>query len=342
MLAAESAGAGRLGLRICAVVVTYQPQPELLGRVLAALAAQVDQVLLLDNASPGGGDDRDDVAPVTRVGAGSASDDRPGQVRRHRCRVNRGLAWTQNMGARWAWRAGFDAILLMDQDSEPKPGMVAELAAVLMLADARKVAAVGPRPVDAVSRRVFPIIGVAGTPDWPCADSVNTANTADTAARWSPCAFMIASGMLIPRAAWVAVGGMQAALFIDHVDTEWCLRARAAGWSLRIARQAHLEHRLGEGGHWLWIGRWRWFAHHRPLRHYYMVRNTIWLAGRRSIDARVRAQLLFRAVSVVLFSLILLPLRAERLLWACRASRDALSGRLGPAQSSARLSHRVD
>ena len=72
-----------------------------------------------------------------------------------------------------------------------------------------------------------------------------------------------------------------------------------------------------------------------------MVRNTIWLARRRSIDARVRAQLLLRAVSVVLFSLILLPLRAERLLWACRAARDALSGRLGPAQSGARQSRRV-
>lgn len=332
MLAAESAGSGRLGLRICAVVVTYQPQPELLGRVLATLAAQVDQVLLLDNASPGGGDD---FAPVPRVGADSTSDDRLGQVRRHRCRVNRGLAWTQNLGARWAWRAGFDAILLMDQDSEPKPGMVAELAAVLMLPGSRAVAAVGPRPVDAVSRRVFPIIGVTGTPGRPSGDM------AGTAARWSPCAFMIASGMLIPRAAWMAVGGMRATLFIDHVDTEWCLRARAAGWSLRIARQAHLEHRLGEGGHWLWIGRWRWFAHHRPLRHYYMVRNTIWLAGRRSIDARVRAQLLFRAVSVVLFSLVLLPLRAERLLWACRAARDGLSGRLGPAQSSTRRSRRV-
>jgi rhamnosyltransferase len=335
VMAAESAGSERLGLRICAVVVTYQPQPELLGRVLATLAAQVDQVLLLDNASPGGGGDRDDFAPVPRVGAGSTSDDRPGQVRRHRCRANRGLAWTQNLGARWAWRAGFDAILLMDQDSEPKPGMVAELAAVLMLPGSRAVAAVGPRPVDAFSKRVFPIIAVTGTPDRPSAD------TADTAACWSPCAFMIASGMLIPRAAWGAVGGMQAALFIDHVDTEWCLRARAAGWSLRIARQAHLEHRLGEGGHWLWIGRWRWFPHHRPLRHYYMVRNTIWLARRRSIDARVRAQLLFRAVSVVLFSLILLPLRAERLLWACRAARDALSGRLGPAQSGARQSRRV-
>lgn len=333
-MAAESAGSGRLGLRICAVVVTYQPQPELLRRVLATLSAQVDQVLLLDNASPGAGDG-DDFAPVPRVGAGSTSDDRLGQVRRHRCRVNRGLAWTQNLGARWAWRAGFDAILLMDQDSEPKPGMVAELAAVLMLPGSGTIAAVGPRPVDAVSRRVFPIIGVAGTPEQPSADP------ADTAARWSPCAFMIASGMLIPRAAWMAVGGMRAALFIDHVDTEWCLRARAAGWSLRIAHQAHLEHRLGEGGHWLWIGRWRWFAHHRPLRHYYMVRNTIWLARRRSIDARVRAQLLFRAVSVVLFSLILLPLRAERLLWACRAARDGLSGRLGPAQSSTRRSRRV-
>ncbi len=328
----EPAEAGRPSLRICAVVVAYLPQPELLARVLDALATQVDQVLLLDNASPGSGAEPADGAPGHRAGAhcgaGDTLADGRGRVRRHRCRVNRGLAWTQNLGARWAWRAGFDAVLLMDQDSEPQPGMVAELAAVLALAGARPVAAVGPRPVDAFTGRPFPIVGV------PPALALSVApEPVTTAPRWSPCAFMIASGMLIPRAAWVAVGGMRAALFIDHIDTEWCLRARAAGWGLRIARQAHLEHRLGDGGSWMWIGRWRWFPHHRPLRHYYMVRNSIWLAGRPSIDARLRAQLLFRAVSVVLFSLFLLPQRTERLWRAGCAVRDALAGRLGACRS---------
>jgi len=282
--------------RICAVVVTYRPDAALLARLLQALASQVTQVLVLDNASPAPFDTPP--APTTR---------------HHRCFRNRGLGWTQNLGARWAWRAGFDAVLLMDQDSVPAPGMVAELVEGLRLSAPFPVAAVGPRPADAYGGRPFPVIGTSGT-------------LADPSARMVDCAFMIASGMLIPRTAWQAVGPMNAALFIDHIDTDWCLRARAFGWSLRIATRASLEHRLGEGGRWLWIGRWRWFPHHGPLRHYYMLRNSLWLVRQPTVGARLALRLVVRSVGVVLFSLILLPDRMQRLHQVIRATRDAFSG----------------
>ena len=101
-------------IKVCAIVVTYRPDLQLLARLLDALAGQVDQVLVLDNATP-----------VSDVFMESTT-----TVRRHRCVRNRGLAWTQNMGARWAWRVGFDAVLMMDQDSIARPGMVAELLTV--------------------------------------------------------------------------------------------------------------------------------------------------------------------------------------------------------------------
>ena len=59
------------------------------------------------------------------------------------------------------------------------------------------------------------------------------------------CEFLIASGSLIPLAAWDAVGGMEEALFIDQVDIEWCQRAIARGYGIFGAEQAVLEHKIG-------------------------------------------------------------------------------------------------
>jgi len=43
---------------------------------------------------------------------------------------------------------------------------------------------------------------------------------------------LIASGCLIPADVLRDVGLMDDALFIDHVDTDWCMRARARGYRL--------------------------------------------------------------------------------------------------------------
>ena len=285
-------------LRVCAVVVTYRPQPELLARVLDALLPQVDQVLLLDNASPG-------------EDPGKAASPR---LRQHRCRRNRGLAWTQNLGARWAWRQGFDAVLTMDQDSVPAADMVARLIEVATGPDRARLAAVAARPVDARSGRPFPIL----------TDGPVTPGSA-----WVACEFTIASGMLITREAWRAVGPMRAELFIDHVDTDWCLRARAGGWLLALVPRARLEHRLGDGGLRLWLGRWRWLPFHSPLRHYYMVRNSRWLDRQPYAARGASHRTLLRAVGVVLLSLVFLAHRRERAGMVWQAWHDAGAGRMG-------------
>ncbi len=296
-------------MRVCALVVTYRPQPELLAGVLAALAPQVAQVLVLDNASPGPADAIGDPPRLEGASPGAPN------IRFHRCRHNRGLAWTQNLGARWAWRRGFDAVLTMDQDSVAEPGMVAALVAVATGPAANRLAAVAPRPVDARTGRPFPLI---------------EADTAESGAGWVSCRFMIASGMLIRHSTWREVGPMRSALFIDHVDTEWCLRARAAGWLLGVVPVARLAHRLGDGGRRVWLGRWRWFPFHTPLRHYYMVRNSLWLGRQPFVSRTWWRRTLWRSAGVVILSLIFLPARRERAHRVWQAWVDARRGRMGP------------
>ncbi|MFP3480127.1 glycosyltransferase family 2 protein, partial [Burkholderia sp. SIMBA_057] len=68
---------------------------------------------------------------------------------------------------------------------------------------------------------------------------------------------------------------MNESFFIDHVDTEWCLRANAAGYALFGVCAARLDHELGDRIVRLWAIRWRAVPVHSPVRMYYMFRNTI-------------------------------------------------------------------
>ncbi len=268
---------------------------------------------MIDNASP------DQAAVAQRA--------RDQGARFHGLRHNLGLARAQNIGARCAWRAGMDAVLLMDQDSVAAPDMVGLLSAPHRvttgalaagpLAASPRLACTAPLPVDART----------GTP----MRLLRSADRADLPHGLVPCDFVIASGMLIPRHAWRSIGPMRDELFIDHVDTEWCLRARAAGGLLAAVPRARLAHRLGSDGRRVWLGRWRYFPHHSPLRHYYMLRNSLALRRLAHVTPSMGLWLVLRAYALVLLSLILLPQRRRRWSALVRAVRDARCGRAGMA-----------
>ncbi|RMD68156.1 MAG: glycosyltransferase, partial [Gammaproteobacteria bacterium] len=155
------------------------------------------------------------------------------------------MAAAQNVGIRWCKRQGCRYVLFLDQDSIPHPSMVKGLLQALnrLVAQGQRIAAVGPRYRDprtgATSR--FIRFGWGRTRPVPCGDIV-------------PVDFLIASGMLVPMSTLEAVGGMDEGLAIDHVDTEWLLRARALGYRPYGVCAAWMEHQLGEGGT-RWLGR---------------------------------------------------------------------------------------
>ena len=95
---------------MCAVVVTFEPDPEGLRELLARLAPQVATVLVVDNASarqpPRLARDEATLIPLTR---------------------NAGIAAAQNIGIRTAVGLGATFVLLMDQDSLPAADMVTQL-----------------------------------------------------------------------------------------------------------------------------------------------------------------------------------------------------------------------
>lgn len=291
--------------RVVAVAVSYQARPDELEGLLAALAGQVHAVVLVDNASPDWRE-LDTEVPLTVL----------------RLERNLGLAAAQNRGIELALKLGAVHILLLDQDSLPLPGMVAELREVLQLAGASglNAAAVGPLILNAQGRyEGFVRFG----------QGRYQAHVPEPGRRWLACDLLIASGCLIDVAALARIGPMKADLFIDKVDTEWCLRAVAAGYCLLGAPQARLRHRLGERVLRVWFGRWRELAWHAPFRYYYMVRNGLLLRRLPHASPAWRAADRRQLRSLLLYFGLLAPRRWQTLRMMGRGLWDGLRGRSG-------------
>ena len=114
--------------------------------------------------------------------------------------------------------------------------------------------------------------------------------------------YVITSGSFIPISVLDDGGLMREELFIDFVDIEWCLRARAKGYEIVSFPQVEIAHHLGDSSV-SFMGT----NHpiHSPLRMYYYFRNAMYLYRLREIDWNWRvvdsARNLFRFLFYMLF-----------------------------------------
>lgn len=301
--------------QIGAVIVSHRPHLPDIERTIAALVPQVGRLWVVDNGS---GD-----AVVERL--------REVMAAVHGKLIafpeNRGIAAAHNAGLAAARAEGLDWVVLFDQDSIPAPSMVGELAecAKRLVTQGHRVAAVGARWMDQRSGRTGAfyrvrwgrIAGILPTDDAPV-----------------PVDFLISSGSLLSLSAVAQVGGMREDLFIDHVDTDWCARALAAGWELFGVPKAMLSHALGDSHQRVWLGRWREVAVHSPLRNYYEVRNTVALLRSPHVRAGWRVAHVTRLLQLLAFYALFTAPRRQR----CRAMGqglwDGLRGRMGRRDQS--------
>src|SRR5690606_11489778 len=215
------------GARVTAVVVTYEPTTEVTVPLLEELAAQCGAVVVVDNGSAA---DRRESLQEACARLVAELVELP---------ENRGIAAAQNVGIRRA--QGADYVLLMYQDSLPAPDMVARLVAGARgaVAAGRAVGAVGPVSADTRSS-TEQMVYVSRT--W----GPRRATAQELDAERLETAFLLASGCLVPTPVLATVGLMNEAWFIDHVDLEWGLRVRRAGYTLFAVPDAHLAHSLGD------------------------------------------------------------------------------------------------
>lgn len=247
--------------RVMAVVVAYLPRADALVPLLQGLSAQVEAVLVVDNTPP----------PDASLTAMLSGIDPIKGIRVVAMGSNRGIAAALNVGIAAALDEGFDYLLLSDQDSLPGEGMVAGLVdTAIALGDAGAcVGCVCPRYFDQTSGQHFRF--QVEQPGRFFYASIHP----DPATRHIEIVTAISSGTLLPREALRVVGGMREDFFIDHVDTEWCHRARALGFRNFGTPRATLTHRLGDDAFRVWWLGWHRYSTYSPLRLYYRFRNFV-------------------------------------------------------------------
>lgn len=291
--------------RVVAVVVTYNPDPQALARQFAALLPQVHSAVVVDNGSS----DQDSLRDWVATQEGACWLPLP---------VNDGLASAQNQGMRLALSAGASHVLLMDQDSEPHPAMVAVLLSTLRTLPLDSV--VGPAYVDRrrqQSRSPFFRLHGLSFQRLPV-DDPSVVHVVD---------HLIASGCLIPTPVLKRVGEMRSDFFIDFVDIEWSLRASHLGVGLYGVCAARMTHDLGDAPVVV-LG--RAFPVHSPRRHYFHVRNGVVLYRQPWITWSWRLASAWRLVLKVGFHVVFVSPRRAHWVCAWRGLRDGLRGHMGP------------
>lgn len=223
------------------VVLAYRPDATILSNI-ARLRAQVDRVYVVNN-SP------DDDGTQTLLGSldgdeGTVVLEQPKNV---------GVAAGFNAGMRRALVDGFDYIWIFDQDSTVTDGMLEQLQRPFV-----------ERP-GAVA-----ISGPALR-----AEETGFLYDADRGKGIGERATLISSGALFSREALQRIGLHDERLFIDYVDHDISLRARAAGMSVVKVFDTILDHRFGASTPASFLGRRVYLSNYSPLRQYYMTRNRV-------------------------------------------------------------------
>lgn len=227
---------------ICAVVVTYYPDKGFVGR-FAVIAEQVGCIVIVDNGS--------DPLAVDMLNHFSLRSN----VQLILNQDNLGVATALNQGVRCAKSRGYRWALTFDQDTAPGGRMVETLMGVYANFDrGEKLAVLGSNYTTEGNVKRQP-------------------SEVDDCYSWIEKRNVITSGSLISIAAFDVIGSFRDGFFIDHVDTEYCLRARSKGFKIILTRMPIMQHAIGAGSTHLLLWRRTGTTNHSPLRRYYNARN---------------------------------------------------------------------
>ena len=154
---------------------------------------------------------------------------------------NLGYAGNNNVGIRAALEAGAEWVLVLNEDTILAPDCLERL--VKLGERDQQIGIVGPMVYHFNEPQIIQSAGGKMTPGWV---SVHLAqNELDSGQFPDPHEVDWISGcaIMVRKAVIEQVGMIDARFFYYWEETEWCLRARAAGWKIFHHPQAHLWHK---------------------------------------------------------------------------------------------------
>ena len=297
---------------VASVIVTFNADPNTLKVLLDQVAPQVHRIFVVDNGSSNAQEINQTVQSIDHA-----------QI--ILCPTNLGLGHAHNLGIQACRNEGIAMMLLLDQDSLPRNNMVEKLVTAFDQLNqiGRNVAAVGAHYTGCHTGHNSFFVQFKRFRFRKC--FCNHHETSQTI----PADMLISSGCLIPLSAIDTIGEMDEGFFIDHIDTDWFLRAKSLGWRSYGVCDALMEHRLGEQTLRVWWGRWRYLPLHQPFRYYYIYRNSLLLYRRKYPNRYWKQADIIRLVMMFFIFSILGNQKWCNLRMTLRGIKDGISGKTG-------------
>jgi rhamnosyltransferase len=221
---------------------------------------------------------------------------------------NVGLASGLNIALKTLWEEqAIDGVVLFDQDSCPEVFLPEQLSnAYLLLSKNIKIACIGPRVID----------------------RKNTTNDkTQSANRFKTQIAIATSGTYLNKKTFQKIGYFMDELFIDCIDYEWCFRAKNHGYEIVVDTNHIMLHDMGELGVNL-FGSFK-PAYKSPTRHYYIIRNTIYLLKKSYVPYLWKIEQIFKTFRRIIFYIIISSNRFLSLKNIYHGVVDGFQDRLG-------------
>ncbi|MFC0229284.1 rhamnosyltransferase [Serratia aquatilis] len=251
--------------KVFSVIVSYNPEIENLSRLVTELKKQGVVPIIVDNGTLS----EQDSNKLLLV-----------------CHVillndNAGIAKAQNVGIDYCRKKGGEFIIFFDQDSDIDISFVDSLLSdyiEVCESGVGKIATIGPVFTDSRYGFFYKLIKLNR---YGLRKKINP----QYESKPFEVSLIISSGSLIPINVIDEVGYMDEKLFIDYVDTEWCLRAIAKGYKVYVATSARMSHAIGDKMVHLFGFN---VPVHSPFRRYYRIRNALLFSRMRHVPLAMK------------------------------------------------------
>lgn len=230
--------------KVACIIVSYNPDNGIID-CFNSLINQVDKIYLVDNGSK-----KENLEVLNNL-----KDSFKDKVDLILNKENLGIATALNIGVKKALEDNYEWILTMDQDSKADKSMISTMIKTYLNInedERREILSIFPTFVD---ERIESLEDKSNIKEYEYVDAE------------------ITSGNLLRREAFDRVGFFDDSLFIDLVDTDFCMRLNEKSIKMIKVRDAILYHNLGESqGVKTLFGKFN-TSNHSALRRYYMTRN---------------------------------------------------------------------
>ncbi|RED19601.1 rhamnosyltransferase [Flavobacterium cutihirudinis] len=226
---------------LAAVVILYNPINSI-SEIVGSYIENVDMVYLIDNS--------------VDVNQNLAKELNKSKFRYLANGDNLGIAKALNIGCEMALNDGFRWVLTMDQDSNFLHFNKKDVISFIEANENSKIALYYPTY----------LIGETEYDKFLVEDN-------------EPIVVMT-SGNIIDLNIYTLVNGFDEKLFIDYVDTDYCLKLKTSGFKIFHLSNFKLQHELGNSRYINFFNKKALITNHSHVRRYYITRNRFYVMSR--------------------------------------------------------------